>query len=123
MPQIVDARAADRFRGEVPGSRVQAARRTYSRLAQVLPFKVALSNADGTIDIGGQISAAVFEAAGVDLAKHGLITSCGSGVTAAILNLRAGADRAPQTIRSMTESWTEWGSYDDLRLQLARPRC
>jgi thiosulfate/3-mercaptopyruvate sulfurtransferase len=55
---------------------------------------------------------ATFEAAGVDLAKPA-ITTCGSGVTAAILSLAL--ERIGHRNHSLYDgSWSEWGMYDDL---------
>lgn len=54
----------------------------------------------------------VFEEAGVDLSRP-VITSCGSGVTAAVLNLAL--ERLGHDTHSLYDgSWTEWGSYSDL---------
>ena len=58
---------------------------------------------------------ATFEAAGVDLAKP-VITTCGSGVTAAIIFLaleRLGIDR----VALYDGSWAEWGMYDGLKVE------
>jgi len=55
---------------------------------------------------------AAFEAAGVDLAKP-IATSCGSGVTAAILNLALA--RLGHSRHALYDgSWAEWGAYRDL---------
>jgi thiosulfate/3-mercaptopyruvate sulfurtransferase len=57
---------------------------------------------------------AVFEAAGVDLAKPA-ITTCGSGVTAAILSLAL--ERMGKSHWSLYDgSWSEWGMYGDLKV-------
>ena len=53
----------------------------------------------------------IFEAAGVDLSKPA-ITTCGSGVTAAILSLAL--ERMGKTDHSLYDgSWAEWGSRTD----------
>jgi len=57
---------------------------------------------------------AAFAAGGVDLDKPA-ITTCGSGVTAAILYLAL--ERLGKTDLSLYDgSWTEWGSYPDLKV-------
>ena len=58
---------------------------------------------------------ATFEAAGVNLAKPA-ITSCGSGVTAAILSLAL--ERIGHRNHALYDgSWAEWGMYDDLAVE------
>jgi thiosulfate/3-mercaptopyruvate sulfurtransferase len=52
---------------------------------------------------------ATFAAAGVDLAKPA-ITTCGSGVTAAIINLAL--ERIGKTDHALYDgSWAEWGAF------------
>jgi thiosulfate/3-mercaptopyruvate sulfurtransferase len=70
-----------------------------------------LLNEDGTMK-DPQSLRTVFEAAGVDLTKPA-ITSCGSGVTAAILSLAL--TRIGKTDHSLYDgSWTEWGQFPTL---------
>jgi len=55
---------------------------------------------------------AVFQAAGVDLTKPA-ITTCGSGVTAAVLSLAL--ERMGKTDHALYDgSWTEWGAFPTL---------
>lgn len=106
---IVDARAADRFRGDAPEPR-PGLRAGHIPGARNLPYGDLLRR-DGTMKDAAELADA-FEAAGVDLAKP-VITSCGSGVTAAILNLALA--RIGKTDHALYDgSWAEWGSYDDL---------
>ena len=52
---------------------------------------------------------AVLDAAGVDTTRP-VITTCGSGVTAAIINLAL--ERIGKTDHALYDgSWTEWGAF------------
>jgi thiosulfate/3-mercaptopyruvate sulfurtransferase len=56
----------------------------------------------------------IFALAGVDPDKP-VITTCGSGVTAAILNLAL--ERIGRRDHALYDgSWAEWGSYGDLKV-------
>ncbi|WP_300059153.1 3-mercaptopyruvate sulfurtransferase [uncultured Roseobacter sp.] len=104
--QIVDARAAPRFRGDAPEPR-EGLRAGHIPGARNVPY-TALLNDDKTMK-DPDACRAVFEAAGVDLSKP-IITSCGSGVTAAILALAL--ERLGHTQWSLYDgSWAEWGMY------------
>lgn len=110
--QIVDARAAPRFRGDAPEPR-EGLRAGHIPGAKNVPYK-ALFARDGTMKEGAELAQA-FIAAGVDLEKP-VITSCGSGVTAAILNL--GLARLGHAEHSLYDgSWAEWGMYPDLQVE------
>lgn len=109
--QILDARSANRFRGEVAEPR-PGLRAGHIPGARNLPFD-QLYNADGTMKDVAALRAA-FEGAGIDLARP-VITTCGSGITAAALAL--GLERAGARDWSVYDgSWTEWGSYPDLKI-------
>lgn len=110
--QIVDARAAARFRGEMPEPR-PGLRAGHIPGARNVPF-TDLLNADGAMKSVDELGA-IFENAGVDLSKP-IITSCGSGVTAAVLSL-ALARLGHRRNALYDGSWTEWGSYPDLAIE------
>jgi len=110
--QIVDARSPGRFRGNEaeprPGVRQGRIPGSFS-----LPYE-ALLNPDGTFKSVDEVRA-VFEAAGIDLTKP-VVTSCGSGVTAAILSLALEMIGHHHT--SLYDgSWSEWGSREDLPVE------
>ncbi len=110
--EIIDARSAARFRGEAPEPRA-GLRSGHIPGSKNLPF-AGLMNADGTLKAPSALKA-VFEAAGVDLTKPA-ITSCGSGVTAAVLSLAL--ERIGHRNHALYDgSWAEWGMYDDLRVE------
>ena len=102
--EIIDARAATRFAGTAPEPRAGL------RLGHIPGSKNVfyrdLLQADSTMKDPDGLRQ-VFIDAGVDLAKPA-ITSCGSGVTAAILNLAL--QRISKTNHSLYDgSWSEWG--------------
>jgi thiosulfate/3-mercaptopyruvate sulfurtransferase len=109
--QIVDARAATRFRGDAPEPR-PGLRAGHIPGSRNLPFSDLLAE-DGTMKRGDALRAA-FEAAGIDLGRP-VITTCGSGVTAAILNL--GLTLLGHADHALYDgSWAEWGMYPDLTI-------
>ena len=104
--QIVDARAAARFRGEEPEPR-EGLRLGHIPNSRNVPF-TDLLNDDKTMKTPDQ-TRAIFESAGVDLKKP-IITTCGSGVTAAVLGLAL--ERIGHDMWALYDgSWTEWGMF------------
>lgn len=104
--QVVDARSAARFRGEAPEPRASL-RSGHMPGALNLPFNEVV-RADGTLKPADEL-AAVFTH--IDLARP-IVTSCGSGVTAAVLAL-ALARLGRFDVAVYDGSWTEWGGRSD----------
>ncbi|THH36167.1 3-mercaptopyruvate sulfurtransferase [Aliishimia ponticola] len=107
--EIVDARSTERFRGDAAEPR-PGLRGGHIPGSKSVPFGVLL-NPDQTMKSPDDLRAA-FEAAGVDLSKPA-ITTCGSGVTAAILALAM--ERMGKSDWSLYDgSWSEWGQFPTL---------
>jgi thiosulfate/3-mercaptopyruvate sulfurtransferase len=105
--QVVDARPPDRFRGEAPEPRPGL---TCGHMpgSLNLPFVEIVEH--GRLKPPEALKAA-FAAHNVDLGKP-IITTCGSGVTAAILALAV--EEAGGKVEGLYDgSWAEWGSRDD----------
>ena len=110
--QIVDARPPGRFAGIDPEPR-PGLRAGHIPGARNVPAGT-LYAADGTMKPVADLRAA-FESAGVDLSRP-VITTCGSGITAASLALAL--ERIGKRDWSLYDgSWAEWGSYPDLKIE------
>jgi thiosulfate/3-mercaptopyruvate sulfurtransferase len=107
--EIIDARSAGRFRGEEPEPR-PGLRSGHIPGSKSVPFTTLL-NPDKTMKDAAGLRAA-FAAAGVDLGKPA-ITTCGSGLTAAVINLAL--ERIGKTDHALYDgSWAEWGAFATL---------
>lgn len=103
--QVVDARARDRFAGEAaepwPGRRAG-----HIPGSRNVPFNELIDPATGTMKPADELRR-IFAAAKLDLGRP-IVTSCGSGITAAVVSLalaRVGIDDAAL----YDGSWSEWG--------------
>jgi thiosulfate/3-mercaptopyruvate sulfurtransferase len=106
--QVVDARSAERFRGEAAEPRA-GLRSGHMPGARNVPYGGVL---DGNRLASADKIATAFKGGGVDVDKP-VITSCGSGVTAAILTFALAAlGKDPGAVYD--GSWSEWGARAEL---------
>ena len=106
--QVIDARAADRFEGRAVEPR-PGIRSGHIPGALNLPYNNLFDAATGTMKPLDELRKA-FIGAGVDTTKP-IVTSCGSGVSAAVLTLalyRLGVENTAL----YDGSWSEWGKAD-----------
>ncbi|MBL8553687.1 MAG: 3-mercaptopyruvate sulfurtransferase [Phenylobacterium sp.] len=104
--EIVDARPAGRFTGETPEPRASL-RSGHMPGARNVPFTNLVAE-DGTLKPADELARAF---ARVDLDRP-IVTTCGSGVTAAVLAL-ALARLGRFDVAVYDGSWTEWGGRSD----------
>jgi len=106
--QIVDARAAGRFRGDVPEPRA-GLRSGHMPGAKNTPFD-SLLTADGALK-SREALREVFTIAGLDLNRP-ITATCGSGVTASVIALALAHLGLEAPVYD--GSWTEWGGLADM---------
>lgn len=105
--QIADARGAGRFTGEEPEPR-EGMKSGHMPEARNVPV-FSLSR-DGELKSLPELRA-VFKEAGIDITKP-VVTTCGSGVTAAVITLAL--ESLGQSNTSLYDgSWSEWGALTD----------
>ncbi|UDL90517.1 3-mercaptopyruvate sulfurtransferase [Mesorhizobium sp. PAMC28654] len=105
--QIADARGSGRFTGTEPEPRA-GVRSGHMPGARNLPYSALSEN--GKL-LPKERLREVIEGAGIDLSKP-VITSCGSGITAAVITLALETLGHTQN-RLYDGSWTEWGGLSD----------
>ena len=109
--EILDARSPGRFLGDEKEPRA-GLRSGHIPGSKNVHYRMLL-NEDGTMKEPAMLRA-VFDAAGVDLEKPA-ITTCGSGVTAAIISLAL--ERAGHMRHALYDgSWAEWGGHGELKV-------
>jgi thiosulfate/3-mercaptopyruvate sulfurtransferase len=112
--QLVDARPAPRFRGEAPEPRAWV---KTGHIPGSLNVPSTDLIADGSLKDAPALRAA-FASAGVDLTRP-IVTSCGSGVNAAMLSLALDMLGVRNTAL-YDGSWTEWGARDDVPIAVGK---
>lgn len=105
--QIADARGPGRFAGKEPEPR-PGLRSGHMPGARNVPYGRVL-NPDGTLKSPEDL-AKVFTEAGIDPSKP-VVTTCGSGVSAAVLSLALALIGQPDS-GLYDGSWSEWGRED-----------
>ncbi len=108
--QLVDARARERFSGEVEEA-AEGVKSGHMPSAINIPYNPLMRL--GEYKDPDKLRA-IFDEAGVDLDRP-IITTCGSGVTACVINFAL--DILGHRDHSMYDgSWTEWGGLDDTEI-------
>lgn len=115
---VLDARGAGRFAGTAPEPRAEL------RSGRIpgslnLPYDRLTDPETGRVKHVQQLQA-LFEAAGIEIGRDRVVTSCGSGVTACALAF--GLFLLGDTNAAVYDgSWSEWGARDDTPIETGPP--
>ena len=112
--QVLDARASGRFTGAEPEPR-KGLRSGHIPASLNLPFNHLVEREDGTLLAPAALRDA-FAEAGVD-PRRPVVTTCGSGVSAAVLTLGL-YHTGHRDVAIYDGSWSEWGSRDDTPVEI-----
>jgi thiosulfate/3-mercaptopyruvate sulfurtransferase len=115
--QLLDARPAARFTGEAPEPR-PGLRSGHMPGSRSLPSSAVIGD-DGRLRPAAEL-AALFAGAGIDIDRP-IVTTCGSGVSAAILAL-ALAKLGRPNVPVYDGSWSEWGARADTPVETGPAR-
>ncbi len=107
---IIDARSANRFTAQEPEARPGLASGHIPNSVNV-PFTSLLDDT-GSLKSKAELTA-IFDAIGLR-PHHHVITTCGSGVTAAVIILALTHINYSGAVSLYDGSWTEWGSLSDV---------
>ena len=109
--QVVDARTKERFNGELPSGYPGVAGGHMPGAVNIPWAKMIPQSGDFTF-VSPEVSRGIFAKVGIDTARP-ILSTCGSGVTAAILVFQL-ARLGRAGVLLYDGSWHEWGQRPDL---------
>ena len=115
--QLLDARSAGRFAGRDPEPRA-GLRGGHIPGSLSLPYDLLIDPRTRAMKSASEL-ARLFRQAGLDMRKP-VVTSCGSGITAAILSLGLHL-LGHRDVSLYDGSWTEWGGRADTPIEMGEP--